>query len=81
MKRRKFIVTLSAVVARPFTGSAQERRIATVGVLVVGVPSPNAFLGALREGLREIGYTEGQNIKLNIRSAGGETERLPALAA
>jgi putative ABC transport system substrate-binding protein len=81
VKRRKFIVTLSAVVAWPFTGSAQEGRISTVGVLVVGVPNPHAFLGALREGLRETGYTEGQNIKLNIRSAGGEAGRLPALAA
>jgi len=80
VKRRKFIVMLSGVVAWPFAGTAQEGRISTVGVLVAGAPNPHAFLRALREGLRETGYTEGQNIKLNIRSAGGEAERLPTLA-
>jgi putative ABC transport system substrate-binding protein len=53
----------------------------TVGVLVVGAPDPNVFLGVLRQGLRETGYSEGQNIRLDIRSAEGKAERLPDLAA
>jgi putative ABC transport system substrate-binding protein len=45
------------------------------------VPDPNEFLRAFREGLRETGYSEGQNIQLYIRSAEGKAERLPELAA
>jgi putative ABC transport system substrate-binding protein len=52
-----------------------------IGVLVVGVPDPEPFLSAFREGLRETGYHEGQNIQLYIRSAEGTARRLPELAA
>src|SRR5215831_204572 len=70
---------LSSIAAWPFASAAQDGK--TVGVLVVGAPDPNEFLGVLRDGLREIGYTEGQNIELDIRSAEGKAERLPDLAA
>ena len=79
MKRREFITLLSGMAAWPLASAAQDGK--TVGVLVVGAPDPNVFLGVLREGLREIGYTEGQNIELDIRSAEGKAERLPDLAA
>ena len=79
MKRREFITLLSGIAAWPLASTAQDRK--TVGVLVVGAPDPNVFLGVLRQGLREIGYAEGQNIQLDIRSAEGKAERLPDLAA
>ena len=81
MRRRKFIQLLSGIAAWPLAGAAQVGKVSTVGILVVGVPDPNAFLGTLREGLRETGYTEGQNIRLDVRSAEGKAERLPDLAA
>jgi len=61
-------------------------RIPTVGVLYPGVPDP-AITGrrfsavfALQEGLRELGYVDGQNIVLMYRWAGGKSEKLPDLA-
>jgi len=50
----------------------------TVGILVVGLPDPSAFLRAFKEGLREMGYTE---VRFDIRPAEGKTERLPELVA
>jgi putative ABC transport system substrate-binding protein len=79
VKRRQFITLLSGIAAWPLASTAQDGK--TVGVLVVGAPDPNVFLGVLRQGLRETGYTEGQNIQLDIRSAEGKAERLPDLAA
>lgn len=80
MKRRTFIITLAGVAfARPLVARAQQR-VPLIGVLVQGVPAPAAFLAALREGLREAGYVEGQTIRLEIRSAEGQASRLPAMA-
>ena len=79
MKRREFITLLSGVVAWPLASAAQDRK--TVGVLVVGAPDPNVFLGVLRQGLRETGYTEGKNLQVDVRSAEGKAERLHDLAA
>ena len=79
MKRREFITLLSSVVAWPLASAAQDRK--TVGVLVVGAPDPNVFLGVLRQGLRETGYTEGKNLQVDVRSAEGKAERLHDLAA
>ena len=79
MKRREFITLLSGIAAWPLASTAEHGK--TVGVLVVGAPDPTVFLGVLRQGLRETGYTEGENIQLDIRSAEGKAERLPDLAA
>jgi ABC-type uncharacterized transport system substrate-binding protein len=82
VKRRDFLALLGTAASLwPLASTAQDRKLSTVGVLVVGVPDPNAFLRAFREGLRETGYGEGQNIQLDIRSAEGKAERLPELAA
>jgi len=79
VKRREFITLLTGIAAWPLASAAQDGK--TVGVLVVGAPDPNVFLRVLRDGLREIGYAEGQNMELDIRSAEGKAERLPDLAA
>ena len=73
VRRRDFLALLSIAAALwPRVSTAQDRRLPTVGVLVVGVPDPTAFLRAFREGLRETGYSEGHNIQLAIRSAEGQ---------
>jgi len=79
LKRREFIASLAGIAAWPLASNGQESK--TVGVLVAGAPDPNAFLEVLRQGLRETGYTDGQNIRLDVRSAEGKAERLPELAA
>ena len=77
--RRKFLFLLGAALP-PLTSLAQNRA-PTIGVLAVGVPDPAAFLAAFRDGLREQGYREGDNILFEIQSAEGNASRLPELAA
>jgi putative ABC transport system substrate-binding protein len=69
MQRREFMMLLGAVAARPLAASAQQARVYTVGVLTL--PNPEPLLKALREGLRDAGYVEGGNLRLEIRSAAG----------
>src|SRR5262249_39003679 len=50
------------------------------GVLTPGFPGPSPVLDAFRQGLRELGYVEGQSIVFDYRFAEAKLERLPALA-
>jgi putative ABC transport system substrate-binding protein len=81
VRRRAFLTWMGGVVAWPLAARAQSARVATIGVLVQGVPAPAPFLRALRDGLRDAGYVEGQNIRLEIRSAEGRADLLPERAA
>ena len=71
------------VLAAPFAAEAQEAgRVYKIGVLPPGPISPRVHLwNAFRQGLRELGYVEGHNIALVIRSPEQGPEQLPALAA
>jgi len=80
MRRRAFITGLGSVVVCPATVAAQQNNIPVVGVLVLGSPDPGLFFRALREGLTQLGYSDGQNLRLVIRSAGGVAKELPKLA-
>jgi ABC-type uncharacterized transport system substrate-binding protein len=63
----------------PLTAEAQQpTQVYRVGVLSHGFPQPG---GAFRQGLRDLGYVEGQNLLLESRYAEGREERLPDLAA
>jgi putative tryptophan/tyrosine transport system substrate-binding protein len=76
--RRRFLLTsLAGVLAAPFT--AEAGKVYRVGVLSPEVPPPG-FLAAFREGLRDFGHVDGQNISLELRDAKGANERLPDLA-
>lgn len=82
MRRRDLIaLVIGAAVIGPAAGLARQPKLPTVGVLVVGKPDPHPTLKALREELRKLGYVEGRNIHLEVRSAEGKLDRLPALAA
>jgi len=83
--RRAWIAsTAGAIIAMPHLAGAQVvERIYRVGVLRATAPplSPtDVQVVALANGLRELGYVEGRNLVLERRYAGGELERLPALA-
>jgi putative ABC transport system substrate-binding protein len=82
MKRRDFIKLLSgAAVTWSITARAHPpRKISQVGFLAGGSLTANKHIyEAFRQGLREVGYVEGQNIKLEVRSANGHLERMPEL--
>src|SRR6185312_11110231 len=82
IRRREFISTLcGVVVVRPLAARAQQPKVPTIGALVIGNISPEEFWREFRQGLRDLGYIEGQNIRFEFRSAEGQIDRLPELAA
>ena len=87
MKRRQFIAFVvgaagGVAVARPFALRAQQATPPVIGVLSArSSDSVPHLLDAFRKGLKEAGYSEGQNLKIELRWAEGHYHRLPALAA
>jgi putative ABC transport system substrate-binding protein len=81
MRRREFIGLLGAAAVRPLAAHAQQPTMPTIGALVIGNINPEQFWREFRQGLRDLGYVEGQNIRFEFRSAEGHLDRLPELAA
>ncbi len=80
MRRRDF-VTLLGSAAWPLKARAQQRRQRKIGFLCLGTPDPKPFLEALRAGLHDLGYDEGKDFQLEVRSAGGSAGSLASLAS
>lgn len=82
VQRRAFLaMTAAALGFSPAIGRAQQAGPRTIGVLVIGKPDPAPMLHIFRGQLEKLGYAEGRNIRIMVRSAQGDPARLPALAA
>jgi putative ABC transport system substrate-binding protein len=83
LRRREFLGVLGgAAAAWPVVARAQQRATSTIGFL--NPQSPEGYAGPLRgfrQGLKDAGYVEGENLTIEYRWANNDTERLPALAA
>ena len=84
MRRRQLLALLgAAALVRPPAGYAQHQKaIPVIGYMSGGSASfYHSILPAFREGLREQGYIEGENVAIEYRWAEGDYDRLPAFAA
>ncbi len=80
----EFVMMLAfPLLVAPLAAEAQPaRKVPWIGYLSVAtVEFDKSWVGAFRDGLRELGYVEGQNIVIEQRHATGRSERLPELAA
>src|ERR1700674_14274 len=82
MDRRTFLGSVAlAVLAAPLVAAAQQaEKVWRIGVLA-SAPGDSPLLEAFRQGLRELGYVEGQNVRFEYRFAAGQNNLLAGLAA
>jgi putative tryptophan/tyrosine transport system substrate-binding protein len=82
MRRREFIAALGGAAAAPFAALAQQSPTPTIGYLSLTSPGERpTLLAAFLRGLESSGYVIGRNAAIEYRSADGNYEGLPALAA
>jgi len=82
VRRRDFIkVIAGSAVTWPLTARAQQPAMPMIGFMITDVQSRSRQIAAFHAGLKESGYVEGQNVRVELRSAEGHFDRYPALAA
>jgi putative tryptophan/tyrosine transport system substrate-binding protein len=82
MRRRQVIRLLGGAVAWPFAARAQQPAMPVIGFLSTKAPDDTPhLLSAFRQGLKETGFVEGQNVTIEYRFANYQNERVPALTA
>jgi putative tryptophan/tyrosine transport system substrate-binding protein len=79
MDRRTFLGSL-ALLAVPFAAEAQPGKN-TPHVGILSPPEPLTALDVFQRGLRDLGYTEGDGVRIQYRSSGGHDDHFPAMAA
>jgi putative ABC transport system substrate-binding protein len=77
-----FATAFTCVFGAAVVQAQQPTKLPRIGILVGSSPTANAArIEAFRQGLRELGYAEGRNVSIELRSAEGKFDRLPGLAA
>jgi putative ABC transport system substrate-binding protein len=81
VNRREVLVAIAGGLILSAEGAAQQpSRVPVVGMLITHPPVTDPVVEALRTGLRQHGYEDGRNIRLEVRTASGQLDRVPALA-
>ena len=84
IRRRDFITLLGGAAALPLAARAQQGdRVRRIGALMAGDendPLAKARLSAFTQALAGLGWTDGRNVRIDLRLYGGDTNRIPALA-
>ena len=82
--RREFIAALGGAAAWPLAAWAQQgdrmRRIGVLSLSDENDPATKADLSAFTQALAALGWTDGRNVRMDLRYAGGDANRMPALA-
>ncbi|HMF25952.1 MAG TPA: ABC transporter substrate binding protein, partial [Pseudolabrys sp.] len=81
MRRREFIALIGGTAAWPLAATAQQSgRMRRIGVLNGGVDADDldlqARMGAFQQGLQQLGWTNGQNVQIDIRAGAGDADRI-----
>jgi putative ABC transport system substrate-binding protein len=83
MDRRTFIATVAgSLLAAPLAAEGQQAgKVPRIGFVTTSSPETPRSADSFRQGLRDLGYSEGQNITIEYRWGRGSTEHFPAFAA